>query len=756
MKILIISESNSVLDSCNDFFTKNGFDTICYSWLLKALDNITEIKPDVVVINSVDYPRHWKTLVQYARSVQGSIKTVFLIVPNEIDTDEKKKMEALKVFYIQEDFVNTDVGLEVLEILSGDGSENFETTLSDEEFSVLDTLERTQHSVEENSGSIEAIDDSINLTKQSTDIFEVEADDISEEASITLEETTEDSFPIRKFSIDDIEEEMSKSTSAMILEDSDADIELDFSDTLEEIQGNNEENDFEDSSNIEEDDIHAINEANDIEFDAVFENLSQEDTLEMNELPNVPDITETDNVSMKKTNENEESDIDIDFDDDFDSFSQEDTLDETFNSFNTNQSESLPSIFEEESDIEIDFDDNVENYNNTDELDTSTAEVFSLNNTEVNNEEISSESYENNITPSMSINNEVSNDFKTDNSNYAIENFDNDNEQLLQITDSDLDEVEIGLTDDTTVYEDFDYNKELENEIESQAIESPLLDSPINNEIAFNTENVQERTEDSFYDDISEECDDSSYEDDINVNSTEEDVIVYEDIEENAVEIIEEDSLVNEIEVPVIHEESVIDEYTEEDPIEIIEDESSNNNNVVSVMHEDTIIDEKIDENVSEIIGESIDFNTNTYEIEDSNEAEVIQESLQDEHTYENVVAENPNVIEESKETLYFEETAEEEDIFQDESIFNDEPLSPNYSSALSCPVAESITVFGEVLSYEHPIIMFKPESEADMQYFTFGKKILSCTLTDDGYPTTINVQVQGLEDHSVELCVVR
>ncbi len=135
MKILIISESSAKLDSYSDFFTKNGFDTICYSWLLKALDNITEIKPDSVVINAIDYPRHWKTLVQYVKSVYENIKSIIIIVEPELDDDELKKIEALGVFQLQEDFIHTDEGATALAILDAGVPQ------SDNDFKVLDYIE---------------------------------------------------------------------------------------------------------------------------------------------------------------------------------------------------------------------------------------------------------------------------------------------------------------------------------------------------------------------------------------------------------------------------------------------------------------------------------------------------------------------------------------------------------------------------------------------------------------------------------------
>ncbi len=136
MKILVISESSTNLESYSDFFVKNGFNTISYSWLLKALDNILEIKPDSVVINSIDYPRHWKTLVQYVRSVYTGVSVIVLIVPETISEDEQKKIDALNVHCVHEDFIDTNEGQEVLKLLNESGK-----MVTEGDFKLLDFIE---------------------------------------------------------------------------------------------------------------------------------------------------------------------------------------------------------------------------------------------------------------------------------------------------------------------------------------------------------------------------------------------------------------------------------------------------------------------------------------------------------------------------------------------------------------------------------------------------------------------------------------
>lgn len=61
MKILVISEENLSTHLLNS----GNISVITYRSYLKALDNLAEISPSVVLINAVDYKEHWKVVLQY-------------------------------------------------------------------------------------------------------------------------------------------------------------------------------------------------------------------------------------------------------------------------------------------------------------------------------------------------------------------------------------------------------------------------------------------------------------------------------------------------------------------------------------------------------------------------------------------------------------------------------------------------------------------------------------------------------------------
>lgn len=97
MKALIIADNDMLIDLCCDTLEKAGYELIIYRWLLKALDNIEEIAPDIIVIDVSSYPRHWKTLVQYASSVTSDSIDFFLFSSAPLSEVEQKKASFLNV-----------------------------------------------------------------------------------------------------------------------------------------------------------------------------------------------------------------------------------------------------------------------------------------------------------------------------------------------------------------------------------------------------------------------------------------------------------------------------------------------------------------------------------------------------------------------------------------------------------------------------------------------------------------------------------
>lgn len=96
MKALIISEANDIIDEFTEYYKTQNYDIIKYRWLMKALDNIEEIDPDLIFINATEYPRHWKILCQYIKGFEKKVKIV-LYTANPLSNEEKEKAECLQI-----------------------------------------------------------------------------------------------------------------------------------------------------------------------------------------------------------------------------------------------------------------------------------------------------------------------------------------------------------------------------------------------------------------------------------------------------------------------------------------------------------------------------------------------------------------------------------------------------------------------------------------------------------------------------------
>lgn len=104
MKALIISDKQEIIDFSGKFLTENGYDIIVYRWLLKAIDNIEEIQPDLIILSAAEYPRHWKTLASFVKSgIGGNNVQIYLYDPDSLSDEEKNKAVELGI----KDYINS-------------------------------------------------------------------------------------------------------------------------------------------------------------------------------------------------------------------------------------------------------------------------------------------------------------------------------------------------------------------------------------------------------------------------------------------------------------------------------------------------------------------------------------------------------------------------------------------------------------------------------------------------------------------------
>ncbi|MBO6218882.1 MAG: hypothetical protein J6N81_04840 [Treponema sp.] len=231
MKALLVADDEKAINNISEVLKSAGYDTIVYKWLLKALDNIEEIAPHLIVVSTADYPRHWKTLAQYASSGFGDyLPQVILYTDENFNEEEQKKAQAL---HVRGTFDSVEVeGLDTLREILAKTDDIFSGYLTEEEqkeISVDDLVPNAEKFVD---AKIEESNES------------VEKEDSFDELVTKFEETNEETedFTINEQTFDEIEEAQMEAEgdakAADRLEEISADEKA--ADRLEEISGDEE------------------------------------------------------------------------------------------------------------------------------------------------------------------------------------------------------------------------------------------------------------------------------------------------------------------------------------------------------------------------------------------------------------------------------------------------------------------------------------------------------------------------------------
>jgi hypothetical protein len=130
MKALLIIDDNIAVERFSVVLKSAGYDIIVYRWLMKALDNIEEIAPHLIIISTQEYPRHWKTIAQYIRvGIVSITPQIILFAGTDFSDDERKKASALGIrgIFSSYDVDGLDTLRAILERTDDIFSGNFET-----------------------------------------------------------------------------------------------------------------------------------------------------------------------------------------------------------------------------------------------------------------------------------------------------------------------------------------------------------------------------------------------------------------------------------------------------------------------------------------------------------------------------------------------------------------------------------------------------------------------------------------------------
>ncbi len=116
MKTLLVIEHDTARDAIIQHLAPRGFDFIHYSNPVKAIDNIGEISPDLVIFSAVDFPRHWKPFIKVLRLFRTKEESIFILLKGEnFPVEESTKATILEVNGIVPDDFGNPMVLQQLE-----------------------------------------------------------------------------------------------------------------------------------------------------------------------------------------------------------------------------------------------------------------------------------------------------------------------------------------------------------------------------------------------------------------------------------------------------------------------------------------------------------------------------------------------------------------------------------------------------------------------------------------------------------------
>lgn len=108
MKFMLVSESTTLKPFLQKHFAMQQAEVIHYDNPIKAMDNLDEVDPSVVLFSATDFPRHWKPFLIFLRNTYGRHESVFILLIGEnFSTEEAAKAEHLEVnAMVDEDLSN--------------------------------------------------------------------------------------------------------------------------------------------------------------------------------------------------------------------------------------------------------------------------------------------------------------------------------------------------------------------------------------------------------------------------------------------------------------------------------------------------------------------------------------------------------------------------------------------------------------------------------------------------------------------------
>ena len=141
MKVLLVADSEELRSFLERELSLRGVDLVHYWHPIKAMDNVEETAPELVIFSARDFPRHWKPFLVYFRAYsQKAEKIPFVLLRGEnFSDDEQKKADYLKVNAVIPESLSSADDLQKLKKFAGMGGGYSYRPFADEKADILFT-----------------------------------------------------------------------------------------------------------------------------------------------------------------------------------------------------------------------------------------------------------------------------------------------------------------------------------------------------------------------------------------------------------------------------------------------------------------------------------------------------------------------------------------------------------------------------------------------------------------------------------------
>jgi hypothetical protein len=102
MRCLVISANSEPAEFFDREISKAGHDVFLYRDIFQALANLDTIRPNKIICNASDFPRHWKLIPSIlGYPLRETEKDIFIFSQTSISNKELEKAQALNVHYLE-------------------------------------------------------------------------------------------------------------------------------------------------------------------------------------------------------------------------------------------------------------------------------------------------------------------------------------------------------------------------------------------------------------------------------------------------------------------------------------------------------------------------------------------------------------------------------------------------------------------------------------------------------------------------------